>query len=252
MKDLIISGIQFDIVWEDKKANFKKLESLLRDVPGDTDIILFPEMFTTGFTMNAANLAETMEGETVSWMRRIAREKNSVVAGSIIVKEGKNHFNRFIWVQPDSTVLFYDKKHLFSPGGERKYYGSGTKRVVIEYQGWKIFPSVCYDLRFPCWLKNDLDYDVLINVANWPAIRAKHWDTFLRSRAIENQAYAIGINRTGVDGRNIEYSGDSASYNYDGNTVIKAGNIETVVTAKFNKARLDKFRSRFPFLKDMD
>jgi predicted amidohydrolase len=251
MNDLIISAIQFDIAWEDKEANFRKLESLLKNIPSDSGVILLPEMFTTGFSMNSRVLAETMSGSTVEWMKKISISLDKVIAGSLIIYENNKYRNRFLWVQPDGKMEFYDKKHSFSPGGENENYTNGTKRAVFDFKEWKIFPSICYDLRFPYWLKNDLNYDILINVANWPKIRAVHWKTFLRSRAIENQAFAIGINRIGIDGRNIEYSGDSAAYDFDGNILTQLGNTEGIITTSFNKNNLMEYRNKFPFLKDM-
>ena len=252
MDDLIISGIQFDIVWEDKAANIKKLESLLKDIPTGTDIVLFPEMFTTGFSMNSAKLAESMTGNSVLWMKETAKVLNKVIAGSLIIFDNDKYRNRFLWVEPGGNVLFYDKKHSFSPGGESDHYTNGTKRVVFDYKGWKVFPSICYDLRFPYWLKNDLNYDILLNVANWPKIRAEHWKTFLRSRAIENQAYVFGVNRIGIDDREIVYSGDSSSYDFDGNFLSGLGDIEGIASASFSKESLSEYRRKYPFLRDMD
>ncbi len=252
INNIIISGIQFDIVWEDKKANFKKLEYLISDISSDTDVIFLPEMFTTGFSMNSKKLAETMKGNSVSWMKNISRSLNKVIAGSLIIYDGEEYRNRFIWVDSGGEINFYDKKYLFTPGGEAKFYKNGEERKVFEYKGWRIFPSICYDLRFPEWLKNDINYDIIINVASWPQIRAKHWKTFLRSRAIENQSYFAGINRIGVDGRNITYSGDSSIYDFDGNLLAELGNIEGIVNAVFSKDKLMDYRKQFPFLKDKE
>ena len=251
MDKLTISGIQFDIVWEDKDANFHKLESILRDIPSGTDIVVLPEMFTTGFTMNSIKLAETMQGKSISRMKTIAKSLGKVIAGSLIIYDKGKYKNRFVWIEPDGNLCYYDKKHLFTPGGEREFYFPGNKRKIIEYKGWKIFPSICYDLRFPKWLQNDLNYDILINVASWPKIRSEHWKTFLRSRAIENQAYSIGINRTGIDGRDIAYSGDSTVYDYDGNMLSALGNTEGVITSTFLQTNLQKYRNQYPFLKDI-
>lgn len=252
MDNIVISGIQFDIVWEDKNANLKKLESFIQDIPSGSDIILLPEMFTTGFSMNSGKLAETMTGKSVSWMKEIAKSLNKVIAGSLIIHDDNKFRNRFLWVEPEGNIHFYDKKHSFNPGGEGEFYTNGDERKIINYNGWKIFPSVCYDLRFPSWLKNDLGYDILINVASWPKIRATHWKTFLRSRAIENQSYVAGINRIGKDGRDITYSGDSAMYNYNGDLLTSLGNIEGIITASFSKPELEEYRKKYPFLGDME
>lgn len=252
MDDLIISGIQFDIVWEDKKANIEKLESLIKDVPSESDVILLPEMFTTGFSMNAMSLAETMSGNTLAWMKKTSNSLNKVIAGSIIIHDDGKYRNRFLWVEPDGKINFYDKKHSFTPGGESEFYTNGERRKVIDYKGWRIFTSICYDLRFPNWLQNDIHYDILVNVASWPEIRATHWKTFLQSRAIENQAYTIGINRIGKDGRDIKYSGDSGIYDYNGNFLSGLGNMEGIISAKLSKTNLENYREKYPFLEDMD
>lgn len=250
--EITISGIQFDIVWENKNANINKLELLLQDIPDNTDIVILPEMFTTGFSMNTKLLAESMDGFTVNWMLEKASMLNKVISGSIIIKENDIYRNRFLWVEPNGNIQYYDKKHSFGLGNEDKFYTNGNKRIIIEYKGWKIFPSICYDLRFPKWLKNTLGYDILLNVASWPKVRAAHWNTFLKSRAIENQSYAIGINRVGIDGNNINYSGDSAIIDFDGNILNYIGNTQGIITTTLSKSKLDNYRKSFPFLKDQD
>ena len=252
MNNIVISGIQFDIVWEDKNANLKKLESFIQDVPSGSDIVLLPEMFTTGFSMNSGKLAEAMTGKSVSWMKAMARSLDKVIAGSLIIHDDNKYRNRFLWVEPDGNIHYYDKKHSFNPGGEGEFYTNGNERKIFDYNGWKIFPSICYDLRFPTWLKNNLGYDILINVASWPMIRSGHWKTFLRSRAIENQSYVAGINRIGIDGRDITYSGDSGIYDYNGDLLAGLGNIEGIITASFSKTKQEEYRNKYPFLEDMD
>lgn len=249
---LNISGIQYDINWENREANIEKVEELLVDIPKETDVVLLPEMFTSGFSMNVKELAETMKGNTVDWMLKTAKSLNSVVAGSIIIKENDNFRNRFLWVEPNGEIQYYDKRHSFGLGDEDQYFTSGSIRKIIEYKGWKIFPIICYDLRFPEWIKNNLNYDLIINVANWPSVRAEHWKTFLKSRAIENQSYVFGLNRVGVDALKRHYSGDSAIVDFNGNILDSQNETTGIISASLSKTKLKEFRTNFPFLKDQD
>ncbi|MGE5355373.1 MAG: amidohydrolase [Deltaproteobacteria bacterium] len=250
--DLRISGIQFDIAWENKECNIKVLEGLLNSVPSDSEVVLLPEMFTTGFSMNPQNLAESMSGPTVQWMQKKATEFNFILCGSIIISENNTYRNRFLWVTPEGIIDHYDKRHLFAFAGENIHYRKGSKRKTFTYKSWKFMPGICYDLRFPVWLKNNIDYHVLLNVANWPTSRAAHWNAFLVSRAIENQAYIFGLNRSGIDGENRKYSGDSSIYDYEGKCIIKLGENEGIITAILSMDKLMQYRSDFPFLKDQD
>jgi len=252
MNDLNISGIQYDIVWENRDANFKIIERFLKEIPSTTDIVLLPEMFTSGFSMNIEQLAESMDGETVKWMQEKAKSLNIVIAGSIIIKEDNKSRNRFLWVESDGNIQYYDKRHSFGLGDEDQYFTSGNKRVVINYKGWKIFPIICYDLRFPEWIKNNLGYDIIINVANWPSVRAEHWKTFLKSRAIENQSYVFGLNRIGIDAKDRHYSGDTAAVDFDGNVLDSLEETEGIVTLTTSKTKLEEYRTNYPFLKDQD
>ncbi len=249
---LDISGIQYDISWENKEENITKIEKLLGDIPSSTDIILLPEMFTSGFSMSVDALAEKMNGNTVNWMKSTAKSLNKIVAGSIIIDDNNQYRNRFLWVEPDGNIQFYDKRHSFGLGDEDQYFTSGNIQKIIEYKDWKIFPLICYDLRFPEWIKNNMGYDLIINVANWPSVRAEHWKLFLKSRAVENQAYVFGLNRIGTDVKNRHYSGDSAIVNFNGELMSMAGEVETILTAKFSKSKLEKYRKSYPFLKDQD
>lgn len=250
--NLTISALQYDIMWENPKENLLKLDKLILDVPNNSDVILLPEMFTTGFSMNTEEMAESMDGSTVNWMRGKAKTLNKVIAGSIIIEDDSKYRNRFLWVEPNGSIQYYDKRHSFGLGGEDEHFTNGNKRVVIKYKNWKIFPIICYDLRFPEWIKNNLDYDIIINVANWPVERSEHWKSFLNARAIENQAYVVGLNRIGIDEMDRNYIGDSAIINFDGNAMQRLGNIEGIMNAKFTKNPLDNYRSQFPFLKDQD
>jgi len=250
--NLNISGIQYDIVWENKSANIKNIERLLKDVPSKTNIVLLPEMFTTGFSMNTKELGETMKGETVNWMKNIAKTRNFVVGGSIIIKENNLYKNRFLWIEPDGNIQFYDKRHSFGLGDEDQFFSIGKERVIFKYKDWKIFPIICYDLRFPEWIKNNLDYDIILNVANWPSVRESHWSNFLISRAVENQSYIFGLNRIGTDAKNRHYSGDSTIIDYNGEIMTKMGEIEGILSASFSKEKLKEYRGLYPFLKDQD
>jgi predicted amidohydrolase len=247
---LTITLVQSDLVWEDKSANIRQFEQKLQTVM-DTDIVVLPEMFTTGFTMNTA-LAETMQGPTVGWMQHMAQKNQTVICGSIIIQEGTVFYNRFLWVQPNDVVHYYDKKHLFSMAGEDHSFESGQQQVVVEYKGWKCALFVCYDLRFPVWNRNHLPYDVAFYVANWPAKRALHWNSLLLARAIENQSYIVAVNRVGQDGKGFEYQGDSSVIDPGGNYLYHRQNIEEIYAVEFTKEQLAAKRKEFPFLQDRD
>jgi len=254
MKQLKITLIQSTLLWEQPKKNRERFSKLVNGLrKGSTDIILLPEMFTTGFTMNASEHAESMEGDTLLWMKGIAAEKNSVVCGSIIVVERKKFYNRLLWVQPDGQVHFYDKRHLFRMAGEHKTFSGGNKKLIVEWKGWRICPMVCYDLRFPVWSRNVNDYDLLLYVANWPQRRKYAWNQLLIARAIENQCYVAGVNRVGLDGQNITYSGDSVVLDPLGQ---KRSSLKTLATAietvTLNGKTLSELRKEFPVLMDAD
>jgi len=242
-----ITTIQYDIVWEDKETNLKNLSEKINTI--QSDIIILPEMFTTGFTMNPNHLAESMTGKTIQWMKEIALTKDLAICGSIIIREEDKYFNRFIWVNPDGTIYHYDKRHLFL--NEDKNYTRGDKKLIIEYGGWKICPLICYDLRFPVWSRNSEDYDILIYVANWPDKRKLAWRSLLVGRAIENQCYVIGVNRVGEGGR-LVYSGGTSLINALGEVQYTNSHIEEVFTATLSKYDLDKIRTQLPFLEDKD
>lgn len=248
---LRITTVQAHLFWEDREANFRHLETLLAPLR-ETDLIILPEMFSSGFSMNSEKLAEQMDGATVKWLQSIASEKNAVITGSFIAVENGNYYNRLIWVQPDGNFHVYDKRHLFSLAGEDKFYTPGKKRLEVEWKGWKICPLICYDLRFPVWSRNDTAFDVLIYVANWPRPRIQAWNTLLTARAIENQCFTIGVNRVGNDAVGNEYSGNSCITDFAGNTLYKAAEVEDVFTITLEKEGLLDFRQKLPFLNDRD
>jgi predicted amidohydrolase len=250
--DLMISGLQFDIAWEKKDQNIYKIEEMFESIPSGTDIVVLPEMFTTGFSMNAAKLAESMEGNTILWMKSTAKEKKTVIAGSLIIEENQNFRNRLLWVTPDGEISYYDKRHSFGLAGETKYYKNGDEPKIFSYKNWKIFASICYDLRFPVWIKNRYEYHLILNVANWPDTRSAHWNSFLTARAIENQSYLIAVNRIGTDAEGRNYAGDSSIVDYDGNVLTRSENTESIISAKLSMESLMGYRNRFPFLKDQD
>lgn len=253
MDPLRISLVQYDIIWEDPVRNRLKLDSLLEPLIGTTDLILLPEMFTTGFSMRARELAESMEGESVAWMKAQAIRTKSAIAGSLIIEDNNQYFNRFLFVTPTNQLYCYDKRHLFSLGEENKYFDRGDKRVIIKYEGWRIALFVCYDLRFPVWCRSIKEADLMLFTANWPDSRKIVWQTLLRARAIENQLYVAGINRTGKDGADIGYSGESMVINPKGTISCDLKNLpEKVGTCTISIEELNLFRRKFPVAGDED
>lgn len=252
MDTLRVCLVQADLAWEDKTRNLEQLYASVTQSAA-SDLVILPEMFSTGFTMNAAAHAEKQDGPTVHWMKALAAERKAVVTGSLIIRENGNYFNRLFWVEPGGRVTTYNKRHLFSLAGEEKQYTAGNERVVIAYKGWRIMPQVCYDLRFPVWCRNNVNYDLLYFVANWPERRSNHWKQLLLARAIENQAFVIGVNRIGDDGNGIYHSGDSAAIDPLGMYIsnIQPGQPATQVVT-LQKSEIESVRSRFGFLKDRD
>ncbi len=257
MKDLAISLIQSNLFWEEIDANLSMFEEKIWSIKEKTDLIILPEMFSTGFSMNPSKLAEPAGGKTFRWMRQMATQKRAVIVGSYIVKEGQHYFNRLCSVHPDGSSEQYDKKHLFRPGGEGENYHAGRKKIIILCKGWKVCPLICYDLRFPVWARSksspgDLyEYDLLIYAANWPDARINAWDTLLKARAIENLAFCAGINRTGTDGEGKAYSGHSAVYSFKGDDLVFSDQEETL-HVELSAHQLMEFRAQFPFQKDAD
>ena len=251
-KKLKIALIQADLVWENPQENRTRFENKINNISNAVDVIVLPEMFTTGFTMNAAKLAETMEGNTVLWMQKIAKEKNAAILGSIIIKENTRFYNRLLFVFPEGKIEIYDKRHTFTLAGEDKVFSAGKNNIIISYKGWKICPLICYDLRFPVWSRNTNNYDLLIYVASWPTPRITAWDTLLKARAIENMSYTIGVNRVGKDANEYLYSGHSAGYDCLGNELCKSELKEEVLIITLDKESQQKTRERFGFLDDKD
>ncbi len=254
MDELRITPVQTHLAWENKGANLMHFDNLLDEKISSTDMIVLPEMFSTGFSMKPEQFAEdALKGETVNWMLQQAERFGAVVTGSVIAEDRGKYFNRLIWAQPDGKLLHYDKRHCFSYAGEHKHYDRGTERLTIDYKGWRILPQVCYDLRFPVWSRNTDDYDVLFYVANWPQKRAFAWKQLLVARAIENLCYTVGLNRVGADGNGIEHSGDSLVLNPAGKPLAQLTPHETDVrTVKLSKFELVEFRKRYGFLNDRD
>lgn len=255
MNNLIVSIIQTNLHWENSAKNIAHFDAKINAITEPTDIIVLPEMFTTGFTMNPKLLAEEHGGIGLQWMIKKAKEKNCVLTGSISVKENNQFYNRLYWVKPNGDYEFYDKRHLFKMGNEHEYYTAGNKKILIEFKGWKICPLICYDLRFPVWSRNTKNnpYDLLIYVANWPEVRAYPWKHLLIARAIENQTYVVGVNRIGEDGNAIVHSGDSCIINPRGELIITIeSHQDKTETTILSHSYLQDFRKAFPVLLDGD
>lgn len=252
MQDLIVKCVQTSLKWQDKEANIKHLEALLHSNQEAADLIVLPEMFTTGFSMDAERLAEPMDGPTVRWMYDQCHLYNAAICGSVIIREDGRYFNRFLWVDPDGRLYQYDKRHLFSLLDEQSHYTPGTEHALIEFKGWKIQPFVCYDLRFPVWCRNTMGADLQLFVANWPERRSEHWKALLRTRAIENQCYVAGVNRIGPDSNDVPHTGDSGVYDYYGRELVTVHNAEAVFLERLDMAGLLECRKKFPFLEDRD
>lgn len=253
MNTLKITTFQAYLFWENIDKNLQNLGLRLSSIREKTDLIVLPEMFSTGFSMNVEKLAEEMGGRSMTWMLEQAKKFNSVVTGSIIIKEEEKYYNRLIWMRPDGTYENYDKRHLFGLGEEDQHYTAGSKKLVVELHGWKICPVICYDLRFPVWLRNINDeYDMLLVVANWPEKRSLHWRTLIPARAVENQAFVVAVNRVGHDGNEVYHSGDSMCIDPSGKVVYYKPNDEDLYTFSIVKEEVVNARTAFPFLKDAD
>ena len=251
--ELKIAFIQTDLAWEDRKQNRKNFKEKVQSINEAVDLIVLPEMFSTGFTMNAKENAETMQGKTLEWMQNLAKEYRVALTGSIIIEDDKKYYNRLLFVHPSGDIEYYDKRHTFTLAGEDKVYAAGVDKLFVDYKGWKLFPLVCYDLRFPVWARNVDDYDVLIYVANWPKPRINAWDTLLKARAIENMSYCIGVNRIGLDNDQNEYCGHSAVYDVLGNAITPLKpNREQVEVVTLQKNHIHFYRNKLKFLSDKD
>lgn len=252
MENLRITTVQTALHWEDAAANLAVFDQKLAGLTGKTDLVILPEMFTTGFSMNATQVVETMEGPTVNWMREKASVLGAVVTGSIIIEESGHFFNRLVWMRPDGKSECYDKRHLFTLAKEHETYTAGKKKLVAEWKGWRICPLICYDLRFPVWSRNVEGYHLLIYVANWPEKRSHHWRQLLMARAIENQCYLAGVNRIGTDEMGFDYIGDTSVIDFSGKIIYQVSGVEDVFTTTLSGQALFDFCKSLQFLPDQD
>ncbi|MFV8341372.1 nitrilase family protein [Flavobacterium sp. XS2P39] len=247
-----IGLIQSSLYWENPKQNRDYFEKKINAIDEKVDLIVLPEMFTSGFTMSPENVAETMLGETVKWLKVLAKAKNAAITGSLVISENSNFYNRMVFVFPSGEIQFYDKKHLFTLAGEDKVYAYGTQKKIVDYLGWKICLQVCYDLRFPGFSRNLEEYDLLIYVASWPEIRINAWDVLLKARAIENMCFAIGVNRIGEDNNGYRYTGHSQVVDFLGNYMVMPIESESILFAELNKEKMLQLRQKLGFLNDRD
>ena len=248
---LRIALVQAAPRWHDAAGNRCLFDRALGSISEPVDLVVLPEMFNTGFTMSSREVAETMDGDTVAWLREQAARRGAAIAGSLAVDAG-SIFNRLVWMPPHGRESAYDKRHLFRMAGEHEHYAAGRQRVVVAIGPWRVRLCVCYDLRFPVWLRSRNDYDVLLCVANWPAARQSAWSTLLRARAVENQCYAVGVNRVGTDGNGVEYQGGSTVCDWNGTALVDENDAPAVLTASLDLDALNAYRRRFPAWQDAD
>lgn len=253
MQDLKVCVVQSNIRWKDKKANYVNYEKLIAQRQSDAHLYLLPEMFNTGFCFDVEELAEREDQSPgIEWLKKMAAELNAVVTASLMIREDSGVYNRLIWMRADGTYDTYDKRHLFSMSEEPDHFSAGTKKLMVDYRDWKICPMICYDLRFPVWIRNAERYDLLLFVANWPERRSMHWQKLLQARAIENQAYVVGCNRVGDDGNGVSHDGRSAVIDSSGEPLGQLNQSEGLIEKTLEKEALSKTRRYMPFLKDMD
>jgi predicted amidohydrolase len=255
MQDLRVTLVQAELAWLDPAANRERFAEKILPLAGTTDLIVLPEMFTTGFMMEPERWAEQANGHTVDWLRALAGKTQATITGSVATRDGDRYYNRLLWVAPNGAVSSYDKRHLFRMAKEHDHYSPGAERLIVELGGWRICPLVCYDLRFPVWSRNRPEkgnYDVLIYVANWPERRRHAWQTLLRARAIENLCYCVGVNRVGADGSNISHTGDSVALDFIGQPLSELSERPFVQTVSLNHQALIDFRRKFPAHLDAD
>ncbi|TCK65090.1 putative amidohydrolase [Winogradskyella wandonensis] len=251
--ELKVALIQTDLAWENPKANRENFTSKIASISETVDLIVLPEMFTSGFTMNASEVAETMDGETIAWLKELSKKKEAAIVGSLVIIEKNNYYNRLVFIHPNGTIDSYDKRHTFTLAGEHKVYTAGTSKTIIDYKGFRICPLICYDLRFPVWARNTEDYDVLLYVANWPKPRISAWDALLKARAIENMSYCIGVNRIGKDDSGHDYPGHSACYDVLGETLSDFNSDENGINVvTLDKSHIEAYRNKLNFLNDRD
>ena len=246
-------AIQANLVWENSQKNLASFEKTINELSSEVDLVVLPEMFSTGFTMQPKMVAEPMNGTTVDWMRRMATSKHTAIVGSVVIEENNSYHNRAIFVYPDGRIETYDKRHSFSLAGEDEEYTSGTQKLIVDYKGWKLFPLICYDLRFPVWSRYNDDYEVLLYMANWPKPRIVAWDSLLKARAIENMSYCIGVNRVGQDENGYEYIGHTTAYDYLGEEIATTQEGEEgYLQITLHKSGLNETRKKLNFLNDRD
>jgi predicted amidohydrolase len=250
---LHISCIQTNLIWEDAEQNLKQFEKYFSQLPESTELVILPEMFSTGFSMKTEKLAEKMNGRSFVWLKEQASKINKIILGSLIIKEQERYYNRLFVMFPDGNYEYYDKRHLFRMGNEHKHYSAGKKRLVFNYKNWRICPLTCYDLRFPVWSRNQNDYDMLIYIANWPESRREVWKKLLLARAIENQVYLAAVNRVGEDGEGLSYAGDTMIINPRGEIMVETKeHTQQIIHADLSLDDLNKFRNKFPVALDAD
>lgn len=252
MQNLTITLMQTGLHWHQPEANRQVFTEFAAGMAGRTDLLILPEMFTTGFTMQARGVAEEMDGETVRWMADLARDLDTTVTGSLVIREPAGYFNRLIWMPPDGRVAHYDKRHLFRMADEQDHYTAGRRRRIFRIGDWRICPLVCYDLRFPVWSRGIDDFELLLYVANWPASRRSAWQTLLPARAVENLCYCAGVNRVGTDGNGVDYAGDSGAWDFLGRAVAECGDRPGAVSVELDGAALARYRDKFPAHLDAD
>ncbi len=253
MEDLSVTIIQTELFWEDIESNLSAFDEKINSIEADTDLIILPEMFTTGFSMNAPKLAQDMKGSAVSWILEKSREKHTDITGSVIIKDQGKYFNRLLWAKPNGELYTYDKKHLFRMIGEHNIYAAGNRHLTVTLRGWKLRPFICYDMRFPIWTRNlDNQYDVAIYIANWPEKRASHWKLLMPARAVENQCYVIGVNRVGKDGKGYSHSGDSSVIDPTGKIFFQQANTACIHTIRLTYDAVKTYREKFSAWMDAD
>lgn len=252
MADLSVGIIQPDLIWENWRANAEAIERLIDGLQAPVDLVLLPEMFGSGFSMTPDKIAQDMEGPAVQWMSQTATTLQASLMGSLVIEDDGHYYNRLIHATPGGSLSYYDKRHLFTYAGEDKNYAGGNHRLITTVKGWRICPLVCYDLRFPVWSRNDLDYDLLVYVANWPAPRIEAWSALLKARAIENLSFCIGVNRVGSDPLGNDYLGASSAYDHAGTLLHDCGAEEAVAVVRLDKGAMEKFREQYNFLADRD
>jgi len=247
-----IALIQTDLFWENASANRENFDSKIAEIASEVNLIVLPEMFSTGFTMNPSAIAETMKGETIEWMKVKAKQKNAAITGSLVITENGKYYNRMVFVFPSEEIQYYDKRHSFSLAGEDKVYTRGDQKVIIEYLDWKICLQICYDLRFPVFARNVENYDLLLYVANWPKVRTNAWDALLKARAIENLSYVVGVNRIGLDANDYEHIGHSQAIDFLGNYILEPQEKNGVFIIELDKNTMYETRKKLDFLSDKD